>query len=106
MLDIIMFALWTLLAAYAAWYFASAKHYAPMTLTEAKILWKIHRKNVQCNGKRLREIKRHGKMVGYECECGYKYFQKRPIVGNIPTVDANVQGSRPIAIDKLQTTTA
>jgi hypothetical protein len=104
MLDILVIALWTLCGAYAAWYFTSAKNYVPMTLSEARLHWKIHRETLQCNGKRLREIRRHGKMVGYECECGYRYFQKRPIVGNGPALDTELQGSEPLAVDRIHTT--
>jgi len=84
MLEIFMFALWGCLAFYATWYFTSAKHYAPLTLNEARILWKIHKRNIRCNAKKWREIKRGGKIVGFTCECGYKHIQKRPIVASPP----------------------
>jgi hypothetical protein len=84
MLEIFMFTLWGCLAIYAAWYFTSAKHYAPLTPKEARILWKIHKRNIRCNAKKWREIKRGGKIVGFACECGYKHIQKRPIVAGPP----------------------
>ena len=83
-LEILLFTFWTIFVVYATWYFTSAKHYAPLTYTEAKILWSIHKQSVKCNSKKWKPIKRGNKIVGYECECGYKHVQKRPIVGNTP----------------------
>lgn len=77
---ILMPTLWVCFAAYATWYFASAKHYAPLTLKEARLLWKIHKQKAECDARKWREIRRKDKIVGFECECGYKYMQKRPIV--------------------------
>lgn len=84
-LEILVFASWTTLIAYATWYFTSAKYYAPLTLDEAKILWKIHKQNIGCNGRKWQVVKRRGKIVGFKCECGYKHVQRRPIVASIPT---------------------
>ena len=85
-LEILMPTLWASFAVYTTWYLASAKHYAPLTLTEAKILWRIHKQNVQCKAKKWREIRRRGKIIGFECECGYKHIQKRPVSANTPTL--------------------
>jgi len=101
---LIVSALWVGFAAYATWYFTSAKHFAPITLSEARILWKIHRQNVQCNARRWREIRRGGKIVGFECECGYKHVQRRPIVGNTPTINVQSQNPQNSALAKLHTT--
>jgi hypothetical protein len=84
-LEILVFTVWTALVAYATWYFTSAKNYAPLTPNEAKILWKIHKQNINCNGKKWQAIKHHGKIIGFKCECGYKHTQKRPIVASTPT---------------------
>jgi hypothetical protein len=84
MLEIITIVLWSVFIAYLIWYFTSAKHYFPITEKEAKILWKIHKQNVQCNARKWRKIKRGVKTIGFECECGYKYIQKRPLVINPP----------------------
>jgi len=80
MLEILMPAVWAGLALYTAWYITSAKDYAPLTHEEAELLWKIHIINTGCKAKRWREIHRRGKTVGFECECGHRYVQKRPIV--------------------------
>jgi len=72
--------LWMSLAAYATWYFTSAKKYAPLTTAEAKALWEIHAQREQCKSKRWKMIKRGDKIVGIECGCGHKHVQKRHIV--------------------------
>ncbi len=84
MIEIIAITLWVCFTAYALWYLTSAKHYAPITPNEARLLWKIHKQTAKCNSKRWREIHRGRKMVGFACECGYKYMQKRSIVAGAP----------------------
>jgi len=67
-------------AAYAIWYFAFAKRPVPLTPNEAQLLWKIHKQNTKCGAKKWRELKRGDVIIGFECECGYKHVQKRPII--------------------------
>jgi hypothetical protein len=93
MLEIIVPALWTLLAIYIVWYCTSAKHYAPITSTEAKMLWVLHKNDVRCNAKRWREVRRIGKIVGFECECGCKHIQKRPLVSSAPALRIDSENS-------------
>jgi len=76
--------LWLCFVAYAAWYYTSAKKYAPLTREEVRILWKLHKQDVGCEAKKWQEIRRKDKMVGFECECGYKHVQKRPIAASMP----------------------
>ncbi|MEM3640402.1 MAG: hypothetical protein QXH37_00525 [Candidatus Bathyarchaeia archaeon] len=85
MLEILTSTTWVCFTVYAIWYFTSAKHYAPLTPNEAKILWKIHKQNAQCNAKAWRGVRRGGNLVGFECECGYKHIQKRLITANTPS---------------------
>lgn len=96
-----MVALWGFLAAYTTWYFTSAKHYAPLTQKEAKILWKIHQQNIKCNAKKWYIIKRRSKIIGFKCDCGYKHVQKRPIVAHAPTLDVKSQNSQISTPDQI-----
>ncbi|HVP27350.1 MAG TPA: hypothetical protein VMT26_06780 [Candidatus Bathyarchaeia archaeon] len=89
--EIIGITLWTAFIIYATWYFTSAKHYAPITSNEAKILWKIHKQLIHCNGKKWRELKRGSKIIGFECECGHKHIQRRPLVIKAPTLRNNTE---------------
>lgn len=71
---------WLSFAAYVAWYLTSAKRYAQLTAAEVKALWEIHKQRGQCKAKRWKKIRHGDKIVGFECGCGYKYAQKRPIL--------------------------
>lgn len=90
-LNILMPTIWACFIIYTAWYLTSAKRYAPVTLAEARLLWKIHKQNTQCNARKWREIRRRDKIVGFECECGYKHVQKRPITANTPALHIHSQ---------------
>ena len=82
---IILAAIWVSFTGYAVWYLTSAKRNVPITFDEAKTLWKIHKKTAKCHGHKWRPISRRGgKISGFECECGYKYNQKRPILSSMP----------------------
>lgn len=84
-------ALWACLIVYAIWYSTKAKHYAPITLTEAKQLWTIHRQKSSCGCTKWRPIKHHGQTVGIECGCGHKHVQQRPLVAHAPPPSATMQ---------------
>jgi hypothetical protein len=87
MLPIIVPTVWALFAVYAVWYATSAKRNVPITVNDARILWKTHKKSTNCAGHKWRLIEcRGGKVLGFECECGYKYTQKRHIVSSLPRV--------------------
>lgn len=94
-LEILMLTLWLCFAGYATWYLTSANKYAPLTFSEADILWKIHKQSIRCEGRKWREIIHRGKIVGFECECGYRHIQKRPITVSTPETSV---------FDKLHTT--
>jgi hypothetical protein len=79
--------MWAFFMGYLLWYVTSAKRNAAITVNEAKILWKMHKKSTNCAGYKWRLIThRGGKISGFECDCGYKYTQKRPIVSSVPRV--------------------
>jgi hypothetical protein len=79
-------ALWTFFTVYIVWYITRAKHYAPITITEAKQLWSIHRQNTSCDSRKWRKIKHGKEIIGFQCECGYKHLQKRPLIASSPAV--------------------
>ena len=81
-----MAAVWTSFGIYALWYLTSAKDYAPLTVREAEFLWKLHRQFDQCKAKTWQRIMYNGRIVGFRCECGYQYIQKRPIAVNSPPI--------------------
>ena len=101
MIEIMMVGLWVCFSAYVTWYVTSAKKYAPITLKEARMLWKIHKRNIRCDATKWREIKRGGKTIGFECECGYKHVQRRPIVANMPPLNVKSQNPQISVFERL-----
>ena len=99
-LMIVMPTLWAGFGAYAIWYIARAKNCSPITRTEARTLWYIHHQTVHCSARRWRKIRRRGQIVGFQCECGYKHIQKRPLVSHLPATLMNTQVS---TFDKIHT---
>jgi hypothetical protein len=93
-------ALWASFTMYIVWYVTRAKHYSPITPTEARQLWTIHRQTVNCNGKKWRQIRRGGATIGFECDCGHRHIQKRPIVASMPNASIDTEVS---AFDRLHT---
>lgn len=79
MIEWILILTWSTLAIYGTWFYTSAKDYAPLKPQELAILWKLHKQNNYCQQKNPTVIQRKGKIVGFTCNCGYKYFSKRPI---------------------------
>jgi hypothetical protein len=100
-LHILMPALWACFTIYIAWYTTKAKHYSTITPLEAKQLWTIHKQDTHCNGRKWRQIERAGKTIGFQCECGHRHTQKRPIVAHLPTTTMEYEAS---AFDRLHTT--
>src|SRR4030067_3343160 len=92
---IVVTAVWACFSAYLLWYVTSVKRNEPITVDEAKTLWKIHKENTHCAGHKWRPIaRRGGKIKGFQCDCGYKYSQIKPIVTGVPEVSKlSEQGS-------------
>lgn len=78
--EILMPIMWTCFAVYISWLVVRTKKYEPITVEEARLLWKVHKKKAQCEAKKWQKIMRKNKMIGFECGCGYKHTQKRPIL--------------------------
>jgi hypothetical protein len=59
----------------------AVKRSEPLTVDEAKALWKIHKKTYRCGGHKWQAFKRRGgKLKGFQCEWGYDYSQKQPML--------------------------
>ena len=82
---VIVTAVWSVFSIYLLWYLTAVHRSEPITIDEAKMLWKIHKKNCRCASNKWQPIKRRGgKIKGFQCECGFKYAQSRPIVAGMP----------------------
>jgi hypothetical protein len=88
MIDILLIsipAFWVAFTCCLVWYLTSAKKHAIITFDDAKALWHIHKKNTNCTSYKWKPIShKSGKISGFECDCGFKYNQKRPLFYNKP----------------------
>lgn len=66
--------------AYMTWYFAAGKQYASLTPEDVRILWKIHKQTDDCKSKKWRMLRFKDKIIGFECGCGHRHIEKRPLV--------------------------
>ena len=65
---------------YIAYVLLSARNIVPMTSEEIETLWKFHKQTKYCNAETWHEITKKKKVIGYECECGFKQIQKKPLI--------------------------
>ena len=80
----IVFGLWIALGAYVLWYFFGAKTIQPLSLDALAITWKLHKKQTGCSASHVNTILvKKNTVVGFKCECGYDYMQKRLIAQKI-----------------------
>jgi hypothetical protein len=75
---------WVCFTMYLGWYFTRAKRFSPVTPAEARQLWTIHKQTAHCEGKKWRRVKNGNQTVGFQCECGYRHVQKKPLVAHAP----------------------
>jgi hypothetical protein len=83
--------MWACFIVYAVWYSTKAKNYAPLTPVEARQLWVIHQQSANCSSRKWRQVKHRGITVGFECSCGHKHIQLRPIVAHLPSPPVPLQ---------------
>ena len=65
---------------YLLWYIFKAKTVQSLTLDDLALTWKVHKQRDGCNASRIHGmIKKNDEVVGFRCECGYEFVQKRLI---------------------------
>jgi hypothetical protein len=75
---------WIALVAYAMWFFFRAKTFQSLTLDDLALRWKLHKRETGCTASRIHSlIKRNDEVVGFRCDCGYEFFQKRLITQKV-----------------------
>ncbi len=65
---------------YIAYVLLSAKNVIPMTPEEIETLWKFHKQTKCCKAETWHEITKKKKLIGYECDCGFKQIQTKPLI--------------------------
>ena len=69
---------WILLVAYILWFIFKAKTVQPLTLDDLALTWRVHKKQTGCNASRINSlIKEKDEIIGFKCDCGYEFIQKR-----------------------------
>lgn len=81
---------WIALGVYCFWYFFIAKTVQPLTLDELALLWKMHKQQTGCNSSRIHSlIESKNEVVGFKCDCGYEFKQKRLITQRVSIVHSS-----------------
>lgn len=65
---------------YSLWFFFKAKTVQALTLDDLALTWKVHKRQSGCNSSRIHSlINENDEVVGFKCDCGYEFIQKRLI---------------------------
>ena len=84
LLDLLTWGFWLALAAYAMWFLFRAKTFQPLTLDDLALMWKLHKQNTGCTASRINSmLKNDDEIVGFKCDCGYEFLQKRLITQRV-----------------------
>ncbi len=79
-LYVLVFGFWTGLVFYVLWFVFKAKTVQPLTIDDLALTWKVHKQQSGCNSSRIHGlIKENDEIVGFKCDCGYEFIQKRLI---------------------------
>lgn len=92
--------IWLSFVTYALWYMFRAKEFRPLTLDDLALLWRIHKHQAGCTASRLHDLLvKNNEVVGFTCDCGHHYLQKRLITQRIPP---QLQTAKPLSVDELE----
>jgi len=74
------FLLWFALGVCVFWYLVKAKDFQPLTLDDLALTWKLHKHQSGCKSSCIHDLLvRNDEVVGFKCECGHEFLQKRLI---------------------------
>jgi MinD-like ATPase involved in chromosome partitioning or flagellar assembly len=80
LLELLLVGFWLALAVYCFWYFFLAKTFQPLILDDLALMWRLHKRQAGCTASRIHSLlERNNEVVGFKCECGYEFQQKRLI---------------------------
>ena len=84
LLGFLLLGFWIALAVYCFWYFFLAKTVQPLTLDDLALIWRLHKQQTGCKASRIHSLlERNNEVVGFRCECGYEFQQKRLITQKV-----------------------
>ena len=82
--------LWGALTVYVIWFLFGAKTFQPLTFNQLALTWRTHKQKTGCKASRIRDLlTRNNEIVGFECDCGSTFVQKRLITQRVPTYTKN-----------------
>jgi hypothetical protein len=85
LLDALMVGSWLSLTVYTFWYLFKAETLQPLTLDDLALTWRFHKQQTGCIASRLNSlITKDDEIVGFKCDCGYEFQQKRLISQAVP----------------------
>jgi len=91
---------WLSFVVYMLWYVFRAKEFRSLTLDDLALLWRIHKHQTGCKASRLRDLLvKNGEVVGFNCDCGHHYLQKRLITQKI---HPRLQTAKPLSVTELE----
>jgi hypothetical protein len=100
MWETVALGIWLSFVTYVLWYMFRAKELQPLTLDDLALLWRIHKHQTRCTASRLRELLiKNNNVVGFKCECGHHYLQKRLITQRI---HPQLQTAKPLSVNELE----
>jgi hypothetical protein len=80
LLYVLVFGFWIALGGYVLWFLFKAKTVQPLTLDDLALTWRVHKQQKGCNASRIHGlIKENDEVIGFKCDCGYEFIQKRLI---------------------------
>src|SRR3972149_2137150 len=84
LLELLIGGFWLAFAVYCFWYFFLAKTSQPLTLDGLAFIWILHKRTTGCKASRIHSLlERNNEVVGFKCECGYEFRQKRLITQKV-----------------------
>jgi len=105
MLDLLLWSSWFILGAYSFWYFFKAKTFQPLSLDDLALTWKLHKQKTGCTASCIHSLlTKNNEIVGFECDCGHEYLQKRLITQKVRKQRVSpkgLQGYHSLEVDQL-----
>lgn len=78
---------WLALGVYVFWYIVKAEDFQPLTLDDLALTWKLHKHQTGCKSSCIQDLLvRNDQAVGFRCECGHEFLQKRLITQRVKVV--------------------
>ncbi len=104
MIEILFGAVWTCLGVYIIWYFFKAETFHPLSNDELTSTWQRHKKQTGCTASTIDTIHvKNNYIVGFTCNCGYKYIHKRLITQKPKTdIQPKIQTESPKINDLIK----